>query len=121
MPAYAKVSLVTPTFHPSDVAFAISWSNSAPGFGNWRVSFDKPIGAEFISIVPPGCDDPVFFIFRSGGDVVLERQPPGGARGEVGRFKGLRDALIRLCPLDEDALEEILVSLERDFPRREKR
>ena len=121
MPAYAKVALVTPTFHPSDVAFAISWSNSAPGLGSWRVLLDKPIGAESISVIPPGSDEPVFFVSRSGSGVLLERQPPHGERDEVGRFLGLREALLALCPLADTTLEEIQVGLERDFPRHGRR
>ena len=117
MPAYAKVSLVTPVFHPSDIAFAIGWSNTAPGYGNWRVVVDHSTAAELISVIPPGCEDPVFFIARHGGEVVMERQPPGGERSEVGRFRSMRDALLLLCPLDDDTLEEIQMGLERDFPR----
>ena len=117
MPAYAKITLVRPMFHPSDLSFAQRWSEAAPGWGNWRILLDKPEDAETVSVIPPGVEDPVFFIHRHGGEVVLERQPPGGARTEVGRFRGLRDVLLALCPLDGDTMEDIQLALERDFPR----
>jgi hypothetical protein len=117
MAAFAKLSLVTPVFHPSDVAFAVAWSEAAPGIGGWRVVLDKPVGAERVSVIPPASDTAVFCITRNGVDVVLERTFPDGERKEVGRFKQLREALVALCPLDGDAVEDIHESLERDYPR----
>jgi hypothetical protein len=119
MPAYAKISLVTSQFYPVDIAFVLAWSRLAPGFGGWQVAFDREPSTELVSIVPPGAEDPVFVIRRPGVDVVMHRNRPDG-RGEpveVGHYKTLRDAVLALCPLSGDALEEIHVDLETRFPR----
>lgn len=121
MPAYGKISLVTPVFHPSDIAFAVSWANSAPGWGGWKVLVDKEAAPEAVAVAPPGLDEPVFFIERVPGEVLMWREPPGGDRAEVGRFSNLRAALLALCPVDDAAMEEIHLMLERDYPRQRDR
>lgn len=120
MPAYAKLKLVTPIFHASDIAFARGWSRVAPGIGGWTVLLDNDAAPEQISVIPPGVAEPAFFLSRRGRDVVLERRRPMGDDDEVleaGRFDNLRDAVLALCPIDDDALEAIQVALESEFPR----
>jgi hypothetical protein len=119
MPAYAKISLVTSVFHRSDVAFARAWSAAAPGFGGWRVSFDRDEAPELVSVLPPGAEEALFVITKGQRDVVLHQRRPSrnGALEELRRFDGLREAMLALCPLGEDALEAIHLGLERDFPR----
>src|SRR5271155_5437909 len=104
MPAYARMSLVTAVFHPSDIAFARGWSAAAPGFGGWGVLVDSDEATEQVSVVPPGAFEPVFFIVRHGRDVVLQQRRPNADPLEIGRFEGLRQAVLVLCPLDEEAL-----------------
>ena len=120
MPAYTKVSLVTPVFHPSDIAFVQRWSAKAPGIGGWRVSFDREDAPEQVAVAPPGAEEPLYFITRAPREVVVHHRRPGqdGEMQEFQRFEGLRIAVLALCPLHEDALEEINTGLERDFPRR---
>lgn len=118
MPAYAKLSLVTSVFHPSDIAFARNWSAAAPGIDGWRVQLDREESPERVSIAPPGAEAPVFSIVRDTRDVVLyRRRPLTPEPEEVGRYPGLRDALLALCPLPDEALEEIHERLEMEFPR----
>ena len=119
MPAYAKLSLVTPVFHPSDVAFVRSWSAAAPGLGGWRVAFDRDDAPEQVLVLPPGADEPVFVLVRDTRDVVLLRRRPGApnALSEVHRFDNLRNAVLTLCRISDDALEEIHERLELEFPR----
>jgi len=117
MPAFGKVSLVSSVFHPSDIAFAVAWGESAPGWGGWKVMVDKEQNPEIVAVAPPGMDDPVFFLRRDVGNVVLEHEPPNAERAEAGRYPSLRNALQALCPLDDAALEEIHVELERAYPR----
>lgn len=117
MPAYAKVTLVSPVFHPSDIAFAVSWGECAVGWGGWKVLVDKEESPEAVAVAPPGLDEPVFFLHRDVGEVVLEREPPGHPRVLVGRYPNLRNALQALCPLDDATLEEINEGLELSFPR----
>jgi hypothetical protein len=124
VPAYAKITLVTAAFHPSDVAFVEGWSARAPGIDGWRVAFDGPGGVERVSITPPGATSPVFFITRYAGRALIQRlAPPGSdeALEEVGEFPNLRKAVLALCPLTDEDLQEIHEQLERDFPRRERR
>lgn len=116
MPAHAKVSLVTPVFHPSDIAFVRGWSAAAPGFGGWHVAFDDDAAPKLVSVTPPGADQPVFVITRVVREAVLHRRH-GGELVELQRFDGLREAALALCPLGDDTLEEIQVALEQDFPR----
>jgi hypothetical protein len=123
MPAYAKLKLVTPVFHPSDIAFARGWSRLAQGIGGWTVVLDNETAPEQVSVIPPGVAEPAFFITRQGREAVLERRRPVGDDDEVveaGRFEGLREAILALCPLDDDALEEIQLGLERQFPRHDR-
>jgi hypothetical protein len=56
--------------------------------------------------------------------VVLERHRSIGDDGEVveaGRFDGLREAVLAVCPIDDESLEEIQLDLERRFPRHDRR
>jgi hypothetical protein len=120
MPAYAKVSLVSPVFHPSDAAFARAWGQFAPGIGGWTVLLDNEAEPTRVLVSPPGGVEPVFFVRRDTRDVVLERKQPlgeGDDMFELGRFDGLREAMLALCPLSDDALEEIHIDLEQRFPR----
>jgi hypothetical protein len=119
MPAYAKLSLVTSIFHPSDIAFARNWSEAAPGYDGWRVVLDRDEAPERVSILPPGAEETVFVVVRDTRDVILfrRRPAPSGELTELGRFDGLREAVLALCPLPDEALEEIHERLEIDFPR----
>jgi hypothetical protein len=120
MPAHGKLLLVTPVFHPSDIVFARGWSRLAPGIGGWTVLLDNGEAPEQVSILPPGAEHPVFFATREGRDVVVKRKRATGGDDElveVGRFDGLRDAVLALCPIGDDAMEEIQLTLEKQFPR----
>ncbi len=120
MPAYAKVTLVSPVFHPSDIAFARGWSAAAPGIGGWGIVLDNEKAAERVSVVPPGSEAPVFDITRAVRDVLVRRRHAGAESEEIGSFEGLREALLALCPLADEALEEIHDGLEETFPRRDR-
>jgi hypothetical protein len=119
MPAYAKLSLVSSIFHPSDIAFARCWSEAAPGYDGWRLAFDREEAPERVSVLPPGAEEPVFVVTRDARDVILFRRRPAppGELAELGRFDGLREAVLALCPINDEALEEIHERLEIDFPR----
>jgi len=120
MTAYARLMLVTPTFPPSDIAFARGWGRLAPGLGGWNVLFDNDAAPELVLIVPPGADRPAFFVTRHGREVILECRRAMGDDDEVievGRFDGLREALQAVCPVDDARLEQVQAGLERDFRR----
>jgi len=121
MPAYAKISLVSAVFHPSDIAFARAWSATAPGFGGWTLVLDREDAPQSVSVVPPGMDEPAFVVTRGPRDARLQRLRPGAAAEEIGRLQGLREALLMLCPIADDALVEIQERLEVEFPRRDRR
>jgi hypothetical protein len=120
MPAYAKVTLVTSVFHPSDIAFLRGWSAAAPGLGGWGVRLDDEERAEEVLVLPPGADEPVFRIVRPGRDVLLQKLRRDAEPEEIGCFEGLREAVLALCPLDDDALEAIHETLEQRYPRRDR-
>ena len=120
MPAHAKIRLVSSVFHPSDIAFARGWSAAAPGFGGWNVLLDRENAPELISVVPPGADEPAFVLTRGPRDVRLQRLRPDEEPEEIASLPGLREALLKLCPLTEDALVDIHERLEASFPRRER-
>jgi hypothetical protein len=72
-------------------------------------------------VIPPAGSEGAFHITRRGRDVVLERRQANGGTGkarEVGRFDGLREAVLAPCPIDDEALQEIQVALETQSPRR---
>lgn len=118
MPAYAKVTLVTSVFHPSDIAFLRRWSDAAPGIDGWRVRLDREEKATEIVVLPPGAEAPVFRLIRPGRDVLLQKLRPNTEPDEIGHFDGLREAILTLCPLGDEALEAIHEALEAEFPRR---
>lgn len=120
MPAYAKVSLVTSLFHPSDVAFVHGWSRRAPGIDGWRIAVDRADATEQVCVLPPGADEPVFIITRPAVSVLVERRTRRDGQEaveQVGEFPNLRAAVQALCPLTDDDLQEIHEELEIAFPR----
>jgi hypothetical protein len=102
-----------------DVLFALEWSALAPGFGGWTVLVDNEAHPRLLSVVPPGSDTLAFFLFPSGGAVeVLWRSPHGGGTVlTVGRYAGLRTALLALCPLDERQMLRLDASMDALCPR----
>lgn len=116
MPAYGKVALVSAQFHPSDVAFAVAWSKRAPGIDGWRVLLDREEGTGRVSVIPPGAEKPVFVVTRDGTKAVMERVGGRAAR-PAGEFDNLRQAVLTLCPLHEEVMQEINEELEAAFPR----
>ena len=121
MAAYAKVKLVTSVFHASDISFARGWSEAAPGYGGWNLALEDETSASEVGILPPGVETPAFVVTRGATDVTLYHRRPNGDREEIGVYTGLREALLTLCPLDEDALVDIQDALEEAFPRRTRR
>ncbi len=120
MPAYGKIVLVTSLFHPSDVAFAQGWSRRAPGIDGWRLILDRETGTERVGVIPPGAEEAVFIITRPGVRTVMERRSVrdgGETLAPVGEYDNLRRAVLALCPLTDDDLQEIHEELEIAFPR----
>lgn len=120
VPAYGKIALVTSVFHPSDVAFARGWSRLAPGIDGWRLELDRENGTEQVGVLPPGAEQAVFIIRRDGVRTVMERRFIRA--GEecfvlIGEYDNLRRAVQALCPLPDEALQEIHEELEIAFPR----
>jgi hypothetical protein len=121
MPAFDKIALVTPVFHLADLAFVHAWSRHAPGIGGWRVLVDDQQAPENVAVIPPGAEEPVFFITRQAAKAVLARRPwqagPEAPRVTLGTFDTLRQAVLALCELPGEALQDIQEDLEREFPR----
>ena len=107
-------------FHPSDVAFAQRWSERAPGIDGWRVLLEPEAVHDRVHVLPPGAQEPAFLITRPSVRVVLERRVVGGGAESyriVGEFDNLRQAVLALCPLQGEDLQEINEELEISFPR----
>lgn len=118
MPAFAKISAVSASFHASDLGFAQLWSQAAPGFGGWRIALAGAASPPCVQVSPPGSQLSVFVIQRDTREVSLAWLAADGTPGEeIGKFANLRLALLMLCPLEGDLLEDIHVKMERDFPR----
>ncbi len=107
-------------FHPADVLYALEWAAVAPGLGGWNLILDNDLTTRLVSVVPPGAENPTFFITRDGEQVTITwlRQQEVGARPvDVGHFKSLREAVRSLCALSDDQLEIVNESMEVLYPR----
>ncbi len=110
----------TALFHQADVLYALEWAAVAPGLGGWNVSLDDDRKTRLISVVPPGAEQPAFFITRDGMEVTitwLRQKVMDGVLVEVGRYASLREALLTLCPLCDDMKELVNESMEVLYPR----
>lgn len=106
-------------FNSADVLFAMEWSAVAPGIGGWAVAVDNEQQCRLISIVPPGAELPTFFLYWKDNTVVVVWRRPYGDREtmEVGRFANLRVAVLALCPLHGDLVQNINETMETLYPR----
>ena len=107
-------------FHHADVLFALEWAAVAPGLGGWNVVLDDERRTRLISVVPPGAEQPAFFVTRDGTEVAvtwLRQKVVDGSLVEVGRFCSLREAVLTLCPLSDDMKELVNESMEVLYPR----
>lgn len=90
-------------FDDDDVATAFEWAASTPGLGGWQVLLETVDRPRMLSILPPGAEVPAFFVFRKAGTVaVVWFRSRADEVVEVGRFAGLRPALLTLCPIQMD-------------------
>jgi hypothetical protein len=103
-------------FQTADVLYATGWATLAPGIDGWRIAVDADVQTTLVSVTPPGSEFPVFLITREGQEAIVKRQTDGRV-AEVGRFAGLRNAILALCPLDDDRLEELNTRMEILYPR----
>lgn len=110
----------TTLFHQADVLFVLEWAAVAPGLGGWNVVLDDDYATRLVSVIPPGAENPVFFITRDGGEVTitwLRQKSVDGALVEVGRYGNLREAVMTLCPLSDDQKELVNEAMEILYPR----
>ncbi len=110
----------TSVFHKAEVLYALEWSAVAPGLGGWNVVLDDDRTTRLISVVPPGAENPIFFINRDGEEVTItwrRQKAIDGALVEIGRFKTLRDSVLTLCPLCDDLKEVVNEAMEALYPR----
>jgi hypothetical protein len=110
----------TSVFHKAEVLFALEWAAVAPGLGGWNVVLDDDRTTRMISVVPPGAENPAFFITRDREEVTitwLRQKAIDGALVEIGRFKTLRDSVLTLCPLCDDLKELVHEAMEALYPR----
>jgi hypothetical protein len=107
-------------FHQADVLYALEWAAVAPGLGGWNVVLDDEKRTRLVSVVPPGAEQPAFFVTRDSREVTvtwLRQKVVDGALVEVGRFASLREALLTLCPLSDELKELVNESMEMLYPR----
>jgi hypothetical protein len=106
-------------FHIADVLYATCWSSLAPGVDGWRVVVPDDDQVTRVAVIPPGAEQPAFVVTREGHEAVVTRTTPaaGSATSTLGRFESLRHALLALCPLDPDKLEDLNTRMEVIYPR----
>lgn len=106
-------------FSTADMLYAICWSNLAPGIDGWRLAIEDDDRVTTIGIIPPAAAEPVFNLTRKGDEVAVTRMTPKFRSGScaVGQYQSLRHALMALCPLSEDAMEELNTRMEVVYPR----
>jgi hypothetical protein len=110
----------TSVFHQADVLYALEWAAVAPGLGGWNLVLDDDRRTRLVSVIPPGAENPTFFITRDGAEVTinwLRQKTIDGVLVEVGRFANLREALLTLCPLSDDNKELVNEAMEILYPR----
>jgi hypothetical protein len=110
----------TTLFHQADVLYALEWAAVAPGLGGWNVVLDDEKHTRLLSVIPPGAENPAFFITRAGAEVTitwLRQKVVDGSLVEVGRFGSLREAVQTLCPLCDDLKELVNEAMEVLYPR----
>lgn len=107
-------------FHQADILYALEWAAVAPGLGGWNVVLDDDRQTRLVSVVPPGAEQPAFFVSRDGSQVTitwLRQKITDSALVEVGRYRSLREAVLTLCPLSDDQRELVNESMEVLYPR----
>ena len=107
-------------FHQADILYALEWAAVAPGLGGWNVVLDDDRQTRLVSVVPPGAEQPAFFVSRDGSQVTitwLRQKITDSALVEVGRYRSLREAVLTLCPLCDDLKELVNEAMELLYPR----
>jgi len=110
----------TTVFHRADVLYALEWAAVAPGLGGWNIVLDDERQTRLVSVVPPGAEQPAFFVAREGNEITvtwLRQKSADATLVEVGRFNSLREAVLTLCPLSDDMRELVNESMELLYPR----
>jgi hypothetical protein len=107
-------------FDRADVLYALEWAAVAPGLGGWTVLLDDELQTREVLVVPPGMERPAFCMTRAGRDVSLtwlrsaDSQRPDF---EVARPASLREAVLILCPLSDEAVMAVNDAMEALYPR----
>jgi hypothetical protein len=107
-------------FHRADVLYALEWAAAAPGIGGWNVLLDNEQSTRKVSVIPPGAEQPAFFITRVGAETSLAWLRGSGDRAtqvEVARFASLREAVRSLCALSDEQIESVNEAMEALYPR----
>jgi hypothetical protein len=107
-------------FHRADVLYALEWAAAAPGIGGWNVLLDDDSYTRQVSVVPPGAEDPTFFMTIIGGEVALKWRRSSTDPSEpveVARFASLREAVRTLCALSDEQMESVNDAMEALYPR----
>ncbi|WP_426954301.1 hypothetical protein [Muricoccus radiodurans] len=98
------------SFSIAGLSFSFAWSRLAPGIDGWRVQLVQIASGEMLDVTPPGSEFPVFSILPRAGYIEVIRERPidaGGGQISIGRFRGLREAVLALCSLDDEQIAQI--------------
>ncbi|KAA5612041.1 hypothetical protein [Rhodovastum atsumiense] len=104
-------------FHRADILYALEWAAAAPGLGRWTVLLDDTEQTRLVSVVPPGTERPAFLITRSQEGVFVMPQAPGEEGLQIRRFGNLREAVLAICPLDDERAVAVNEAMEILYPR----
>lgn len=119
-PLVVPVATGEAVFHRADVLYALEWAAAAPGLGGWNVLLDNDEQTKLVSVVPPGSEEPTFFITNNGLHVSvtwLRTAREQATPVEVAQFSSLREAVRGLCELSEEQLESVNDAMEALYPR----
>ena len=105
-------------FPVEDLQFAMAWSRVAPGFGGWTLAVSEMTTGELVEVTPPGAEFPVFYVLPrpEGTEIIRERViEVGGGQVSEAMVPSLRDAVLLLCPLGSEGMEQLRHILQQDM------
>lgn len=93
--------IATRRLSEADIAFAMAWEVHAPGLGGWTVQVDTDDdGTECLHVDPPLVYGDGFTVWREAEQALIS-----WSSGSL-RVGSVRDAMLTICPLSPEALEQ---------------
>ena len=104
-------------FHPADILYALEWVGAVPEELHWRVALDNENETRLVSVFLSEAQQPTFEISRIGGVVKLVALVTDEPGPRTRYFRSLRDAVLAICPLDDDFAPAANEAMKVLYPR----